>query len=132
VSLTAKNGREGTKFADLAGLWQRAPVAAAAFVIFIVSLIGVPPTAGFFGKLLIFQDALRADLVPLAIVLAVNSAISAYYYIGMILAAFVADPEDESERPRPNLGLASACLICAAGTVALAFFITPLLEWLGF
>jgi len=132
VSLTAKDGKEGTKFADLAGLWQRAPGAAAAFVIFVVSLIGVPPTAGFFGKLLIFQDALRAGLTPLAIVLAINSAISAYYYIGMILAAFVAAPDGQTQKTRSDFGLASACIICATGTVAMVFFISPLMSWLGF
>lgn len=133
VSLTARDGREGTRFSDLNGLYQRAPLAAGLLVIFAASLIGVPPTAGFFGKYFIFLDALQANLVALAIVLAVNSAISIYYYLGMVRAAFVA--EESKFRPtstgRVTPGLTFATLICAVGVLGISFFSSPVLGAIG-
>lgn len=116
ISLTAKDGKEGTRFQDLNGLWKRAPYAAGALVLFMASLIGVPPTAGFFGKWFIFSDALKADLVPLAVVLAVNSVISVYYYLGIIRAAFVDDePAVRPQTSNAPFGLTVACTICVVG-----------------
>ncbi|MCW5936545.1 MAG: NADH-quinone oxidoreductase subunit N [Fimbriimonadaceae bacterium] len=129
VSLTAKNGSEGTRFADLRGLWHRAPFATGCFIVFSASLIGVPPTVGFFGKLLIFQDALTAGLPTLAILLAVNSAISAYYYLGMIQAAFVS-PEGAlpARSARPSAGTNLATLVCVVGIFAITIAQTPVLK----
>src|SRR5437588_343844 len=62
ISLSAKDGRERTTLDDLHGLYKRDPFAAGALVVFMASLIGVPPTAGFIGKLFIFSDALQAHL----------------------------------------------------------------------
>lgn len=133
VSLSAKSGKEGTRFHDLAGLYKRAPVAAALLVVFVASLIGIPPTAGFFGKYFIFLDALQADLAPLAIVLAVNSAISIYYYLGIVRAAFVAD--DSSVRPATSgpvtLGNSLATAICAVGVLGFSFVTAPIFEFLA-
>ncbi|MCE9560249.1 MAG: NADH-quinone oxidoreductase subunit N [Armatimonadetes bacterium] len=127
ISLTAKQGKEGTSFEDLNGLWKRSPLAAGTLVIFLASLIGIPPTGGFFGKLLIFQDAVGAHLTPLAIVLAVNSVISVYYYLRIALAAMVVDDEGEKTVSAPMTpGLQSACIICATGVIAMLFLISPL------
>jgi NADH-quinone oxidoreductase subunit N len=91
IGLAAKGGKEGSRFRDLHGLWNRAPFAVACLVVFVASLIGIPPSAGFVGKLLIFNDALAAGLPVLAIALAVNSVISVYYYLGIVQATFVSD-----------------------------------------
>jgi NADH-quinone oxidoreductase subunit N len=127
VSLLAKNRRESTRLEDLNGLWRRSPAAALLLVVFMASLIGIPPTAGFVGKFLIFFDAVRADLTPLAIVLAVNSIISAYYYLAIARAAFVADP-DESEvaSVKPSAAVTGVCAVCAIGIFAAVFFYSPL------
>jgi NADH-quinone oxidoreductase subunit N len=130
VTLTAKGGQEGTRLADFHGLWKRSPLSAMAVVVFMASLIGIPPTAGFFGKLLIFNDALVAGLVPLAIVLAVNSAISIYYYLGIALAVFVSDEEGVETAP-VSAGVATAALVCAAGVLAAAIFFSPLMRALA-
>lgn len=120
ITLTAENGKEGTKFKDLNGLWKKSPYAAGALVVFCASLVGVPPTAGFFGKWFIFVDALKADLVPLAIVLAVNSAISAYYYLGIVRAAFVDDePAVKSPKSAGSFGLSVACSACVVAILYL-------------
>lgn len=127
LSTLSAKGKEGTRLQDLNGLWQRSPIAAVALVIFMASLIGVPPTAGFFAKLHIFKDAVTAGLLPLAIVLAVNSAISCYYYLGIALAAFVSDSSEAKPEPiRMGGGLAATTAICAAGVLAVALFFSPI------
>lgn len=128
VTLTAKGGKEGTKLSDFHGLWKHSPLSAVALVIFMASLIGVPPTAGFVGKFLIFSDALTAGLTPLAIVLAANSAISVFYYLGIAHAAFVAEEDEGVVSTRPSPGTASAALLCAIGVMAAAIFFSPLMK----
>lgn len=133
VSLTAKDGKEGTRLQDLYGLYHRAPLAAALLVVFVCSLIGIPPLAGFYGKLLIFRDSVSAGLVPLAVILAINSVVSIYYYVGIVRAAYVADEGfTRNESRKPGFGVNMACLICAAGTLGVALFAGPLMDWLGF
>lgn len=132
VTLMARNRRESTRLEDLNGLWRRSPFAAVALVIFMASLIGIPPTAGFVGKFLIFFDALRAGLTPLAIVLAVNSIISIYYYMAIARAAFVSD-SDQAEQAiqKPSAAVTGVCAVCAAGIFAAVFFYTPLIGFLN-
>jgi len=132
VSLLAKNGRESTRLEDLNGLWRRSPFAALALLVFMASLIGIPPTAGFVGKFLIFFDAVKTDLMPLAIVLAINSIISIYYYMGIARAAFVADSDQtEPSSGKPSPAITGVCALCAAGIFAAVFFYTPLVGFLN-
>nr|HWA83351.1 NADH-quinone oxidoreductase subunit N [Fimbriimonadaceae bacterium] len=132
ISLVAKGGKEGTRLKDLHGLWQRQPLAAGALILFVVSLIGVPPTSGFFGKMMIFTDAVSAGLVPLAVVLATTSIISVYYYLGIARAVFVADEDAAKARSAPmNPGLAAACLICSVGVIAVVVAFSPVMNFIG-
>ncbi len=127
ISLGAKGGKEGTRLQHLNGLWQRSPWAAIALVVFMASLIGIPPTAGFLAKLQIFQDAVSANLWPLAIGLAVNSAISVYYYLGIAMAAFVNEQTDNdvpTMRFSPSVGMATG--ICVAGVFLVTVFFAPI------
>jgi len=129
ITLAAKSGKEGTKFDEVRGLWHRAPLAAGALIVFMCSLIGIPGTAGFIGKLLIFKDAMGAGLVLLAFVLAVNSVISVYYYLGIGRAMFVADEEGESMRnPVMSFGLKAACVICMVGIFGGFVLFSPILN----
>lgn len=130
VTLTAREGKESTDLSTLNGLVQREPAAAIALVIFMVSLIGIPPTAGFFGKLQIFQDAVNAGLLPLAIVLAVNSAISIYYYLGIAFAAFVVEKPSDAPLAKMNPALSATTWLCAAGLVLATFLSYPLMRWM--
>ncbi len=126
VSMAAKNRRESTKLEDLNGLWRRSPFVALTLVIFMASLIGIPPTAGFVGKFLIFFDALKTDQIPLAIVLAVNSIISIYYYMAIARAVFVSDSADvEPDTSKPSAGVAAVCAVCAIGIFAAVAFVGP-------
>ena len=130
VALTARSGKEGTRLEDLRGLAHRSPFMAACLVIFMFSLIGLPPTVGFVGKLLIFNAAVQAQLMPLAIVLAINSAISTYYYLGIVWAVL----GKEQGEPKPwTIAFSSraVCAICAVGVLATAVFVGPVQGWLA-
>ncbi len=133
ISLVAKGGREKTKLSDLNGLYQREPFAAVALVIFMASLIGIPPTAGFFGKMLIISDALQGHLGWLALVLAVNSIISIAYYLAIARAAFVAEDVDQKAESAPmGTGTLSTSVVCALAVFALALFMQPLITMFGY
>lgn len=132
LSMAAKNGQEGTSLQDLYGLWQKAPFPAAMMILFMASLAGIPPTAGFFGKLLIFRDALNANLVFLAIMLAINSVISVYYYLKIALAVSVQKPEYHKTRfSKVNAGLFVTCLVCGIMIIALSIGLQNVKNWMG-
>ena len=76
---------------DYAGLGTRQPFAAAALSLFLLSLLGLPITAGFFGKLYIFNAAIKSNLLWLAILMAINSVIGAYYYLRLIVVMYMHD-----------------------------------------
>jgi len=109
---------------DYAGLSERHPVAAAALSLFLLSLLGLPVTAGFFGKFYIFKAAVNANLIWLAIFVAVNSIIGAYYYFRLIVAMYMREPAEGAAVeplvfPAPiNIVLA----IAALGTVYFGLF----------
>lgn len=121
VTLTAKSGQEGTRLSDLQGLWKRAPFAAGSLVVFVASLIGVPPTGGFFAKASIFVDALNTNQTTLAIALAVNSAVSAFYYLSLARACFVDDEAAVSTPKAPvSPGLAITFAVCVVGVLGVS------------
>src|SRR5690606_38013338 len=101
---------------DFRGLSQRAPLFALALTIFLLSLIGIPPTAGFFGKFSLIQAAVAADLTLLAVVMMINSIISIPYYWGVVRTMYLAEAEDKEPLPAPA-GLRWAAVIGLAGTL---------------
>ncbi len=82
---------------DYAGLSERHPWAAAALSLFLLSLLGLPVTAGFFGKFYVFKAAINSKLIWLAVLMAVNSIIGAYYYFKVIVAMYMREPAPEAE-----------------------------------
>jgi NADH-quinone oxidoreductase subunit N len=129
VTLCARKGEEDTSISDLAGLRRRSPLAAGALIVFMLSLAGVPPFSGFFGKYMIFNDAVTAGLQPLAIVLAVNSVISLYYYLGIAKAAFVDEaPGEAPVALKLTPELRSVFALCVAGIIAGTLFFSPIAE----
>lgn len=105
---------------DFAGLSRRSPAMAAAFSIFLLSLTGVPLTAGFFGKFYIFKAALDADLVWLAVLGLLNSAVAAYYYLRIIVVMYMQEPSAGSQpHPAPAAGVRWALAASVAGTLLL-------------
>ena len=98
LAMERSEGR-GLLIEEFAGLGRRRPALALAMAIFMLSLIGVPPTAGFIGKFLIFSVTIEAGLIGLAIVGVVTSLISAYYYLRVVVMMYMrpGEPESRSE-----------------------------------
>ncbi len=113
--LAGSHGKEAVSFEDLAGLGRRHPAAALALTFFLVSLAGVPPTAGFFGKMYVFQAAINSELYALAVLGLINSVIGAYYYLKVIVYMYMREPKPGAEFAVPmKSGLATAALLIAA------------------
>ena len=89
---------EGSKFSDLAGLSHRRPLVSGALVIFVLSLIGIPPLVGFFGKFFIALAGVAGGLLPFIVVMVIASVISAFYYLRLVKAAFFDVPK-QAELP---------------------------------
>ena len=105
VTYVAGKGEKYTSIDDFAGLAQRQPVMAAMLTIFLLSLIGVPLTGGFFGKFYIFKAALDSNLVWLTVLGLLNSAVAAYYYLRILVVMYMKDPkvpEDACPPPVPR------------------------------
>jgi NADH-quinone oxidoreductase subunit N len=98
------------EIADYAGLVRRAPVVAAAMVVFFMSLAGLPPTAGFVGKLLVFGSAVQAGYYYLAIIAVVNSVISVVYYFNIVRQMFFLPPPTEERLSLPRFPLAAVII----------------------
>ncbi|RLM71135.1 NADH-quinone oxidoreductase subunit N [Halorubrum sp. Atlit-8R] len=121
----------GRTFADYAGLWRRAPVASVAMAVFMFSLAGLPPFAGFFSKYFLFQAAIDNGFLWLAGLGAVNSVVSLYYYSRVVKALFLDDPESPSALDaidvRPT-ALYAAVVFAAVATVLLLPGFGPVIE----
>ena len=95
------------QIADYRGMWRRAPWLALALALCLISLAGIPPTAGFWAKLYVFDSGIRADLAWLVIVGVLNSVVSAYYYLGVVKQMFGGEAEGQERVPvSPTVGFA--------------------------
>ena len=112
-------GRDGGEYLDIrdyAGLAKKQPIAAFVLTICLLSLAGIPPTAGFFGKLYIFMAAIRAGEGWLAALGLIVSAIGLFYYLNLIMQMYLRDPELEFEAPREG-GAKWASYVAAGLTI---------------
>lgn len=108
---------------SFAGLGRRSPWTAVLLSLFLFSLTGIPGTAGFIGKFYLFTSVVRADLVWLAVLGVLFSAISAYYYLRLIVYMFFREPETELTLSEPIQGpLAAGLALSAIGVVFLGLF----------
>jgi NADH-quinone oxidoreductase subunit N len=114
----------GLLISDFAGLSRRAPLIALAMTVFMVSLGGIPPTAGFWAKLLVFQVAIERGGIGtvLAVVMVVNSVVSLYYYLAVPRQMLFIEPEQERPLFAPALVTAVAVL---AGVMVVAIGVWP-------
>ncbi len=119
VSHIAGAGERRVAMEDYAGLGRRAPLLAATLTIFLLSLIGIPITGGFFAKFYVFSAALQANLVWLTIIGVLNGAIGAYYYLRIIVVMYMREPKEDTPIAPIPLGLGSALAISLAATIYL-------------
>ncbi|HZU84591.1 MAG TPA: NADH-quinone oxidoreductase subunit N [Polyangiaceae bacterium] len=123
--LCGSRGREAVSYDDLAGLGKRHPVAALAFSLFLLSLAGVPPTAGFFGKWFVFKAAIDSGLYWLAVLALVNSVVGAYYYLRVLVYMYMREPAAGAPVAVPmRSGYVAAALLVSA-VLVLALGLTP-------
>src|SRR6185503_14200969 len=95
LALMGRGADERVLISDLAGLGFRQPVLGLAMAIFMISLGGIPPTAGFMGKLYVFSVAVKANLIPLVVVGVINSVVSVFYYLRVTVAMYMQEPRGE-------------------------------------
>jgi NADH-quinone oxidoreductase subunit N len=113
--LFGSKGKEAVSYEDLAGVGRRHPASALVFSVFLVSLAGIPPTAGFFGKLYVFSSAVDAQLYWLVVLGLVNSVLGAYYYLKVMVYMYMREPRPGAVLAVPmNSGLVNAALIVLA------------------
>ena len=130
VTHFARQGEKYVNVDDLAGLGWKQPVTAALFSIFLLSLIGVPLTAGFFGKFYIFKAALDSHLVWLAVLGLLNSVVGVYYYLRIVVVMYMREPGEATESlEAPSFGIRATLWIAALGTLLLGIVPSLLLNF---
>jgi NADH-quinone oxidoreductase subunit N len=132
VTHLSGKGERFLKVEDFGGLAVKQPLTAAMLSIFLLSLIGVPLTAGFFGKFYIFKAALQSHLVWLTVLGLLNSVVAAYYYLRILVVMYMHEPSEATNDVEPlSTGLRAALLLPALGTFILGIFPTAILEFAG-
>jgi NADH-quinone oxidoreductase subunit N len=122
VALLAKSEQEYVNISEYRGLAYRRPFAAVAMAIFMFSLSGIPPTAGFLAKFYVFSGAVQAGYIWLVILGVINSMISLYYYLGIVVAMFMQEPEGEKTPITPLPAVVIALGIAVFATLNLGLF----------
>lgn len=129
VTHFTRKGERYVQVNDLAGLSHRQPITAALLTIFLLSLIGVPLTSGFFGKFYVFKAAIDANLIWLSILGLLNSAVAAYYYLRIIVVMYFHEPGHSTETlPELSTGIQVASLASAVAVVVLGVMPSILLR----
>ncbi|MBZ5523907.1 MAG: NADH-quinone oxidoreductase subunit N [Acidobacteriia bacterium] len=128
ISHFAGNDERFVSIDDYAGLGRRSPLLAFTLTIFLLSLIGIPLTGGFFAKYYVFTAALRANLVWLSVIGLVNSAVAAYYYLRLIVVMYMREPAGESEPIPVAPATAAALMLAAIATIYLGTVPTHVLR----
>jgi NADH-quinone oxidoreductase subunit N len=123
--LCGSHGREAVSYDDLSGLGRRHPAAALAFAFFLLSLAGIPPLAGFFGKWFLFKAAIDGGLYWLAIVAFVNSVIAAYYYLRVLVYMYMREPAAGAPVAVPMKSAYVTAALLLSAVLVIALGLTP-------
>lgn len=129
VTLIGRDGDRRMEVADFAGLATRRPVLAAFLSLFLLSLAGVPLTAGFAGKFFIFRSAVESGLIGLTVVGVVTTVVSFYYYLYVIVQMYMYPPREDFADTKVAPGAAIVLLAAAVGTLYLGILPTGFLDW---
>ena len=129
VSHFANAGEQYVTLEDYEGLGRTSPLLAAVLTIFLLSLIGIPMTGGFFAKFYVFSAALRANLIWLTLIGLVNSAIGAYYYLRIIVVMYMREPRKQVPVTPVPFGLGAALTVSVVATFYLGIFPNRVLQY---
>ncbi len=129
IAMFRKGGLEGEEIEDFSGLAKRQPLAAFLMLVFMVSLAGIPPTAGFIGKFYVFMAAVESGLTWLAAIALLFAAVSAYYYMRVVMVMYMREPDTAAAEPpqlvaSPALSIVLACAV--AGVIFFGLYPSPL------
>jgi NADH-quinone oxidoreductase subunit N len=112
-------------------LGRRSPALAATLTFFLMSLIGIPITGGFFAKLYVLSAALKANLEGLAVILVINSAVAAYYYLRVIVMMYMREPRGDVPVTRIPAATGVAITVCVLLTLYLGVLPEAVLNFAG-
>jgi NADH-quinone oxidoreductase subunit N len=129
VSHFANAGERYITLEDYEGLGRSSPLLAATLTIFLLSLIGIPMTGGFFAKFYVFSAALKANLIGLTLIGVCNSAVGAYYYLRIVVVMYMRDSRREVPVTPIPLGLGFALAISMLATLYLGLLPNQLLQY---
>jgi NADH-quinone oxidoreductase subunit N len=129
VTLLGRAEDAKVQLADYAGLAAKRPGLAALLSLFLLSLAGVPLTAGFAGKFFIFRAAVEADFIGLAIIGVLTTVVSFYYYLYVIVQMYMREPREEFSDAKMSPALAAALTAAAVSTLYLGILPGRILEW---
>ena len=132
VILLESKGYAGEVIGDYAGLSRRHPGAALGMLIFMLALAGIPPTAGFMGKLYLFAAAVEGGYIVLTLIAVLMSAVSLYYYFRIVVQMYLRDGEEEGAAPAELLRdrwTEIAIAVCVIVTMIVGVFPAPLVGW---
>ncbi|MCI0340288.1 MAG: NADH-quinone oxidoreductase subunit N [Planctomycetales bacterium] len=128
VVILVRNASGSEEIADYKGLGWRHPVIGAAFAVFLFGLIGVPPTAGFVGKVYLFLPTIEGGYVWLAVLAAVNTAISVGYYAGVLKVMYLDQAPEGAPALRFGKPAMATAVALAVPVIVLGLFFTPISE----
>jgi NADH-quinone oxidoreductase subunit N len=128
ILLLERGGEEAVGIGDTAGLGARHPLAALALSVFLLSLVGIPPTAGFVGKFYLFGSAIRSGYIWLAVIGVLNSAVAAYYYLRVIVSMYMREPEGTPTVVAPSFAGALALVVALWGVLQLGIMPAPIFD----
>jgi NADH-quinone oxidoreductase subunit N len=117
IILLEHQGEKGDELKDYAGLGFRYPALGALLSLFMISLSGIPPTVGFVGKLYLFGAAVSSGHILLAVFGVLNSAVSVFYYLRLMVLMYMREPQEALPKLRVPLALALVLIVTAAGTL---------------
>jgi NADH-quinone oxidoreductase subunit N len=127
ILLLEREGEEAVEIAAYGGLAARHPILALALTVFMLALIGMPPTAGFVGKFYLFSAAIQRGLVWLAVLAVLNSVVAAYYYLRLIVYMYMREPEGPPTLAHVTPAASIALAVSAWVTLQLGLWPGPVL-----
>ena len=132
VILLESKGYAGEKITDFAGLARRHPSAALGMLIFMLALAGIPPTAGFMGKLYLFAAAVEGGYVILTVIAVIMSAVSLFYYFRIVVQMYLQNGEEEGAEPAElfrDRWTEAMIAVCIVATMVVGVWPRPIVGW---
>ena len=126
------NKMDSENIEDYTGLGYRSPVIGVCLTIFLISLTGLPPTAGFIGKLYIFTSVINSGHLWLAVIGVINSVISLYYYIKVVRNMYMRGVESTNLKLKYSSVTILIVLLLTIPTLVFGIYFSPIVEWASY